>query len=251
VVLLVFTLGLDFNLRKRRALGAGVMLAALVEAGLMLWMGVEIGRLAGLAPREALFLGGVICFSSTMIALRTAADRGWRGQGFVAGMVGMRVSEEVLTVVLITVLSAVAAGNANTTGVAFHVLWRMLLFVAVALVIGLLLDPSQLLPWLLPALGLALAVIVGKTLACSVGAFLCAESLGTRPGTTIHTLPRPPHDDLQWAQDDGSMPSRAPRAPGGAVMCRALVGNVETPLYRRSPPRGRAQRFRADKHFRQ
>ncbi|MGH8147239.1 MAG: cation:proton antiporter [Rhodanobacteraceae bacterium] len=184
VVLLVFTLGLDFNLRKRRALGAGVMLAALVEAGLMLWMCVEIGRLAGLAPREALFLGGVICFSSTMIALRTAADRGWRGQGFVAGMVGMRVSEEVLTVVLITVLSAVAAGNANTTGVAFHVLWRMLLFVAVALVIGLLLDPSQLLPWLLPALGLALAVIVGKTLACSVGAFLCA---GRSPRDALRT----------------------------------------------------------------
>ncbi|TAM93810.1 MAG: cation/H(+) antiporter [Rhodanobacteraceae bacterium] len=153
-------------------------------------------------------------------------------------------------------LSAIAAGSASTAGVAFAVLWRMLLFVAVALVlgllllprlldwlakrgrdepllvtalgicfgacllavwegfsvalgaflagvvvaearcsdrivrlvrpvrdmfaaiffvaIGLLLDPTQLLPWLWPALGLALAVIVGKTLACSVGAFVCA-----------------------------------------------------------------------------
>src|SRR5579875_592187 len=256
VVLLMFTLGLDFNLRKLRALGAGVMLAALVEVGLMLWIGIEIGRLAGLTAREALFLGGVICFSSTMIALRTVADRGWRGEGFVAGMVGMLVSEEVLTVVLITVLSAIAAGSADTADIAVAVLWRMLLFIAVALVlgllllprlldwlakrgrdepllvtslgicfgacllavwegfsvalgaflagvvvaearcsarivrlvrpvrdmfaaiffvaIGLLLDPSQLLPWLWPALGLALVVIVGKTLSCSVGAFVCA-----------------------------------------------------------------------------
>ncbi|HET7930670.1 MAG TPA: cation:proton antiporter [Rhodanobacteraceae bacterium] len=256
VVLLLFTLGLDFNLRKLRALGAGVILAAVVEVGLMLWIGVEIGRLAGLGGREAVFLGGVICFSSTMVALRTVADRGWRGQGFVAGMVGMLVSEEVLTVVLITVLSAVAAGSADTTGIAFKVLWRMLLFISVALVlgllllprlldwlakrgrdepllvtalgicfgacllavwegfsvalgaylagvvvaearcserivrlvrpvrdmfaaiffvaIGLLLDPSQLLPYLWPALGLALVVIVGKSLACSIGAFVCA-----------------------------------------------------------------------------
>jgi len=40
--------------------------------------------------------------------------------------------------------------------------------------IGLLLDPAEMLPWLWPALGLALAVIVGKTLACGVGAFACA-----------------------------------------------------------------------------
>lgn len=256
VVLLMFTLGLDSNLRRLRALGAGVMLAALVEVGFMLWLGIEIGRLAGLTIREALFLGGVICFSSTMIALRTVSDRGWRGQGFVAGMIGMLVSEEVLTVVLITVLSAIAAGSADTTDVAFTVLWRMLLFVAVALIlgllllprlldwlakrgrdepllvtalgicfgacllaawegfsvalgaflagvvvaearcsdrivrlvrpvrdmfaaiffvaIGLLLDPAEMLPWLWPALGLALAVIVGKTLACGASAFICA-----------------------------------------------------------------------------
>lgn len=256
VVLLMFTLGLDFNLRKLRALGVGVVLAGLLEVGLMLWIGIEVGRLAGLQAREALFLGGVICFSSTMFALRTVADRGWRRQGFVAGMVGMLVSEEVLTVVLITVLSAVAVGSADTTGIAFKVLWRMLLFVAVAIIlgllllprlldwlakrgrdepllitalgicfgacllavwegfsvalgaflagvvvaeaqcsgrivtlvrpvrdmfaaiffvaIGLLLDPTQLLPYLWPALGLALVVIVGKTLACSVGAFVCA-----------------------------------------------------------------------------
>lgn len=270
VVLLMFTLGLDSNLRKLRALGAGVMLAALVEVGFMLWLGVEIGRLAGLDARESLFLGGVICFSSTMIAMRSVADRGWRGQSFVGGMVAMLVSEDVLTVVLITVLSAIAAGSVGTAGIAFNVLWRMLLFVSAALVlgllllprlldllarrgrdepllvaalgicfgacllaawegfsvafgaflagvvvaaarcsdrivrlvrpvrdmfvaiffvaIGLLLDPAEMLPWLWPALGLALVVTLGKSLACSVGAFVCAgRSVGDalRTGLTM------------------------------------------------------------------
>ena len=270
VILLMFTLGLDSNLRKLRSLGAGVMLAALVEVGCMLWLGVEIGRLAGLDARQALFLGGVICFSSTMIAMRSVADRGWRGQSFVPGMVAMLVSEDVLTVVLITVLSAVAAGSLGTAGIAFTVLWRMLLFVSAALVlgllllprlldrlakrgrdepllvaalgicfgacllaawegfsvafgaflagvvvaaarsserivrlvrpvrdmfvaiffvaIGLLLDPSEMLPWLWPALGLALVVVIGKTLACSVGVFACAgrsASDALRTGLTM------------------------------------------------------------------
>ncbi|HEX7325537.1 MAG TPA: cation:proton antiporter [Rhodanobacteraceae bacterium] len=266
VVLLMFTLGIEFNLRKLRALGGGVVAAALVEVGLMLWIGIEIGRLAGLGATASLFLGGVICFSSTMIALRTVKDRGWRSEAFVPGMVGMLVSEEVLTVVLLTVLSAVAAGSGATPGVAFEVLWRMVLFVAVVLVlgllslprlldtlakrgrdepllvaalaicfgacllavwegfsvalgaflagvvvaaarssehiarllkpvrdmfaavffvsIGLLLDPSQVLPWLLPALGLALTVIVGKTIACGVGAFVCA---GRGPRDALRT----------------------------------------------------------------
>ncbi|TAN06430.1 MAG: cation:proton antiporter [Rhodanobacteraceae bacterium] len=266
VVLLMFTLGLDSNLRKLRALGAGVMLAAMLEVGFMLWLGIEVGRLAGLDARESLFLGGVVCFSSTMIAMRSVGDRGWRGQPFVGGMVAMLVSEDMLTVVLITVLSAVAAGSVGTAGVAFTVLWRMLLFVSAALVlgllllprlldilaargrdepllvaalgicfgacllaagegfsvafgaflagvvvaaarcserivhlvrpvrdmfvaiffvaIGLLLDPSAMLPWLWPALGLALAVMLGKTLACSIGAFACA---GRSAGDALRT----------------------------------------------------------------
>ena len=192
VVLLMFTLGLDSNLRKLRALGVGVMLAALVEVGFMLWLGVEIGRLAGLSGRQALFLGGVICFSSTMIAMRTVADRGWRGQGFVAGMIGMLVSEEVLTVVLITVLSAIAAGSADTTDVAFTVLWRMLLFVAAALVLGLLLLP-RLLDWLAmrgrdePLLVTALGICFGACLLAAWEGFMAqppARSLCTSSNTT-------------------------------------------------------------------
>src|SRR5690348_5960794 len=43
VLLLMFTLGLEFSVRKLRALGAGVLLAAVAEVGLMLWLGIEVG----------------------------------------------------------------------------------------------------------------------------------------------------------------------------------------------------------------
>lgn len=144
VLLLMFTLGLEFSVRKLRALGAGVLLAAIAEVGLMLWLGIEVGRLAGWTPRDALFLGGIVCLSSTMVAIRNIEDRGLKREPFVPVLIGLLVSEEVLTVVLLTVLSAIAYGGAVTTDIALAVLGRLALFVAVALIVGLLVLPKLL-----------------------------------------------------------------------------------------------------------
>jgi len=266
VLLLMFTLGLEFSVRKLRALGAGVLLAAVAEVALMLWLGIEAGRLAGFKPLDALFLGGVVCLSSTMVAIRNIEDRDMRREPFVRVLIGLLISEEVLTVVLLTVLSAIALGGAAAPGVALAVLGRLALFVAVALIlgllllprlldaiatrgreemllvavlgicfgasllaesagftvalgaflagvvvaeahcaprivrlvepvrdmfaaiffvaIGLLLDPGMLLAYALPAIGIALLVIVGKSVACSLGVFFftgrdARVSLGT------------------------------------------------------------------------
>lgn len=144
VLLLMFTLGLEFSVRKLRALGAGILLAAVGEVGLMLWLGIEVGRLAGWAPRDALFLGGIVCLSSTMIAIRNVEDRGLKREPFVPVLVGLLVSEEVLTVILLTVLSVVAYGGSIAPDAALAVLGRLSLFVAVALILGLLLLPRLL-----------------------------------------------------------------------------------------------------------
>src|SRR6185312_5565603 len=144
VLLLMFTLGLDFSLRKLRALGARVFLAAVAEVALMLWLGIEAGRLAGWSPRDALFLGGVVCLSSTMIALRNLNDRGLRKESFAPMLVGLLISEEVLTVLLLTVLSVVAAGGEVAPDAALSVLGRMAIFVVAALIAGLLLLPRLL-----------------------------------------------------------------------------------------------------------
>lgn len=144
VLLLMFTLGLEFSVRKLRALGAGVLLAAIAEVALMLWLGIEAGRLAGFKPLDALFLGGVVGLSSTMVAIRNIEDRDMRREPFVPVLIGLLISEEVLTVVLLTVLSAIALGGAAAPDVALAVLGRLALFVVVALIVGLLLLPRVL-----------------------------------------------------------------------------------------------------------
>ena len=47
VILLMFSLGLEFSLRKLRQVGGAAFCAALLEIALMVWVGYEVGRWFG------------------------------------------------------------------------------------------------------------------------------------------------------------------------------------------------------------
>src|SRR5882757_7481718 len=47
VILLMFSLGLEFSLRKLRQVGGTACIAAFLEILLMLWVGYELGRMFG------------------------------------------------------------------------------------------------------------------------------------------------------------------------------------------------------------
>lgn len=139
VVLLMFTLGLEFSIRKLRQVGAGVLVASVAEVGLMLWIGYSLGLAFGWKNIDALFLGAIVALSSTMVASRMLAEGGLRHQPFARLVVGMLVAEDMLTIVLITLLTAVAIGGTVVADTAFTVIGHLGLFVVVGLVLGLLL----------------------------------------------------------------------------------------------------------------
>jgi CPA2 family monovalent cation:H+ antiporter-2 len=139
VVLLMFTLGLEFSIRKLRQTGAGVLLATVAEVGLMLWVGYGLGLAFGWNFMDALFLGAVVALSSTMVATRMLAEGGLRHQPFARVVVGMLVAEDVLTIVLITLLTAVSIRGTVATDTALAVIGHLGLFVVVGLILGLLL----------------------------------------------------------------------------------------------------------------
>lgn len=141
VVLLMFTLGLEFSVRKLREVGLGVLLVAVVEVGLMLWIGYGIGGLFGWSGMDALFLGAIISLSSTMVATRTLAESGQRYQPFAQLVVGLLVAEDMLAIIMLTLLTAVAIGGSVQAEAAFTLIGHLGLFVIVGMVLGLLLLP--------------------------------------------------------------------------------------------------------------
>jgi len=141
VVLLMFTLGLEFSVRKLREVGIGVLAVAVAEVGLMMWIGVGLGSLFGWKGMDALFLGAIIALSSTMVATRTLSESGQRHRPFAKLVVGLLVAEDMLTIVMLTLLTAVAIGGSVKAETAFTLIGHLGLFVIVGMILGLLLLP--------------------------------------------------------------------------------------------------------------
>ena len=141
VVLLMFTLGLEFSVRKLREVGIGVLAVAVGEVGLMLWIGFGIGTAFGWKGMDALFLGAIISLSSTMVATRTLSESGQRHQPFAQLVVGLLVAEDMLAIVMLTMLTAVAIGGSVQAEAAFTLIGHLGLFVVVGMILGLLLVP--------------------------------------------------------------------------------------------------------------
>ena len=141
VVLLMFTLGLEFSVRKLREVGISVLAVAVLEVGLMLWIGVGLGSLFGWKGIDALFLGAIIALSSTMVATRTLKESGKQAQPFAKLVVGLLVAEDVLTIVMLTLLTAVAIGGTVHADAALTLIGHLGLFVVVGMILGLLLLP--------------------------------------------------------------------------------------------------------------
>ncbi len=141
VVLLMFTLGLEFSVRKLREVGIGVLAVAVGEVGLMLWIGFGIGSAFGWSGMDALFLGSIISLSSTMVATRTLSENGQRHLPFAQLVVGLLVAEDMLAIVMLTLLTAVAIGGSVQAEAAFTLIGHLGLFVVVGMILGLLLLP--------------------------------------------------------------------------------------------------------------
>lgn len=141
VVLLMFSLGLEFSLRRLREVGVAALVATGVEVTLMLWAGYELGRWFGWRTMDALFLGAMMAISSTMLVLRALHEAGQKQERFARLVFGILVIEDVFAIVLIAVLSGIAISGAVEPGRALATLGRLGLFIVVALVLGLLWLP--------------------------------------------------------------------------------------------------------------
>ena len=144
MVFLMFSLGLEFSLRKLRQVGLTALIAALLEIVLMLWLGYEIGRLFGWSTMDSLFLGAMMSISSTTIIVKALADLGKAKEKFAELIFGILIVEDILAIAMIALLSGVAmTGSLQTTDVLFS-LGKLAVFLTAAVVIGLLTVPKVL-----------------------------------------------------------------------------------------------------------
>ncbi len=144
VVFLMFSVGLEFNLRRLRKVGPTVGITALMDVAVLFGLGYGLGRALHWTVVESLFLGGMICDSSTTILARTLQELGRTREKFASLAIGITLIEDVLAIVMIAILTGVAVTGTWQAGLVFNQLWVLVLFLTVVIVGGQLTLPRLL-----------------------------------------------------------------------------------------------------------
>jgi len=178
VLLLLFSIGLEFDLRKLRRVGGVAFLAAILEILLMIWLGYSAGRLLGWGEMDSLFLGALLSISSTTIIVQVLMETGQLKEHFAQIILGILIVEDIVAIVILVLLSGLAeAGTIAFVDVGWALI-RLCGFMVAALAAGYLLVPRL--------ISLVAAFKRGETLTVTVlGLAFGLAALGAQFGFSI------------------------------------------------------------------
>ena len=111
VIFTLFSLGLDFSFKKIVKMGASPIIATIVIVFFMMMLGISIGHGFGWSKMDCIFLGGMLAMSSTTIIYKAFDDMGLRQQKFAGMVMSVLILEDILAIVMMVMLSAIAGGN--------------------------------------------------------------------------------------------------------------------------------------------
>ncbi|MBR1688851.1 MAG: cation:proton antiporter [Prevotella sp.] len=142
VIFLLFSLGLDFSFKKILKMGAAPVIAACTIIFCMMMAGISVGKLFGWSQMNCLFLGGMLAMSSTTIIYKAFDDMGLRQQRFAGLVMSVLILEDVLAIVMMVMLSAIASGNSPDGGQMLQSVLRIGFFLVLWFVVGIFLIPA-------------------------------------------------------------------------------------------------------------
>jgi len=204
VVFLMFSLGLEFDLRRLRQVLGPAVIAIILQTALMLFIGSQAAPLLGWGVVQGLFLGSLLAISSSMvtIAILRELDRWQKPHAQLA--VGVLILEDILAIALLVILSGVAASNALRWDAVGGVTFLICLFVVATYFFGKLMAPrlvnflekqgsNELITICVVALMLGLCFLAELfDLSVALGAFLAGSILcQTRLAVRIEHLTEP------------------------------------------------------------
>src|SRR5688572_3299241 len=141
VLLLLFLIGLETDLRRLLAVGGASTAVATVGVILPFAGGYAIGHWLEYPTTVSVFLGAALTATSVGITARVLSDLGQLKTDEAQVILGAAVLDDIIGLVLLTVVSAVAAGAKLTTFGVARVFAVAFGFVALAILIGSVLAP--------------------------------------------------------------------------------------------------------------
>lgn len=188
IAFLLFIVGLEIDLKKIRDVAIVSGFGGTIRSLFMFTLGFIIALILGFITKEAIYIGIIIAFSSTMIVVKLISDK--RELDTLHGriMVGMLLLEDLLAIIVLSILTPLS-GN-STLAVFFALVKGVFLLLATSALVKFILSPifkvaakSQELLFLS---SISICFLLSITayylkLSIAIGAFLAGLSLANLP----------------------------------------------------------------------
>ena len=141
VIFLLFSLGLDFSVKKILRTGAAPVIAACTIIFCMMALGVIVGYSFGWKEMDCIFLGGMLAMSSTTIIYKAFSDMGLTQKGFASTVMSVLILEDILAIVMMVMLSTLASGASPDGVQVVGSILKIGFFLVLWFVVGLFVIP--------------------------------------------------------------------------------------------------------------
>lgn len=207
IIVLLFSLGLEFSFKKLVNTGGSAVVTALIIVAGMMVTGFIIGHFLGFSNINSLFLGGMLSMSSTTIIIKAFTDLGLKQKKFASLVFAVLIIEDLFAVVMMVVLSSIALNNSVEGGEMLMSISKLAFFLIIWFLVGVFVLPSALNrsrrflnneTLLVVSMGLCLSMAVFSVLcgfSLALGAFVMGSILaGTSYAERIEAVTAPVKD---------------------------------------------------------
>lgn len=142
VIILMFHIGLEFNLHKLAKLGGTAIISALIKMSGVLLVGFIVGNLLGLSTMNSLFLGVMLSISSTAIIQKSFEELNVQKEKYAQLVMGTLIIEDIVAIFMMVILSTISVRQ-NVEGSQLVLsLALMICYLIVWLILGIYLLPG-------------------------------------------------------------------------------------------------------------
>ena len=136
IIVLLFSLGLEFSFRKLLNAGGSAVVTALLNILGMIGVGYLIGHGLGFTSINSIFLGCMISMASTTIIIKALNDLGLQHRRFAPLVFAVLIVEDLFAVVMMVVLSSIAINNTVAGGEMLMSVSKLVFFLLIWFVVG-------------------------------------------------------------------------------------------------------------------
>jgi Kef-type K+ transport system membrane component KefB len=141
IVLITFSIGLEFSLKRLRKIGITVITAAALEILIMIGIGFQLGLALGWDPLPSTLLGAMLSVASTMIIIRSLKESGGLDNEKARLVIGLLIVEDFAAVLILAAVSGIVSTGTISAKDIGELVLKMGIFVAASIVFGLALIP--------------------------------------------------------------------------------------------------------------